>query len=71
MLNNLIIEKKELIKEKIKVENKLNSIKKKINEKDIMINKLCQHEWIIDYIDKPFGEGSNMIKYCCYCELTK
>lgn len=49
--------------------NKDNSNKiEKINE---LLNIMCDHEWIEDYIDYPDGEGSYKIVYCSNCELNK
>lgn len=71
MLSELIIKKKKLIQKKIYIEEQIKEINIKLKETDSLLNKLCSHNWIIDYIDKPFGEGSNTIKYCEYCHLIK
>lgn len=38
--------------------------------KNIVINSICCHEWIIDYIDIS-PELSQKICYCVKCEVTK
>ena len=71
MIDEIIIKKNKLIQKKIYMENKIKEINIKIKETDRLLNKICSHNWIIDYIDKPFGEGSNTIKYCEICKLVK
>jgi hypothetical protein len=45
----------------------LNKIQK-INE---LLNIICDHKWIKDYIDYPDGEGCYPVVYCIDCELHK
>ena len=71
MLSDLMIKRKKLIQEKIYMEKKIKEINMELKETDSLLNKLCSHNRIIDYVDKPYGEGSFQIKYCKYCELIK
>lgn len=71
MLNNLIIKRDNIIKKKILLEEKLDNINKELKQTENVISKLCNHNWITDYIDKPYGEGSFKIIYCENCYLNK
>ena len=69
MLNNFIIKKEKLVQKKILLEEKLKNINCEILSTDRVINKLCNHNWLTDYIDN--SNGSYQIKYCKNCYLTK
>ena len=71
MINELLIKKNNFIKKKIIIKEELTKLNKQLKETNCLLNKICKHDWVIDYIDKPFGEGSIQIKYCYHCELTK
>ena len=71
MLNNLIIKRDDIIKKKILLEEELKNINKELKQTEKVINKLCNHSWITDFIDRPYGEGSLKIIYCEHCYLNK
>ena len=71
MLNNFIIKRDNIIKKKILLEEQLTNINKELKQTEQVINKLCHHNWITDFIDKPYGEGSVKIIYCEHCYLNK
>tara|TARA_B100001093_G_C26859137_1_gene1029012 strand:+ start:7896 stop:8114 length:219 start_codon:yes stop_codon:yes gene_type:complete len=71
MLSQLLLKKNDLINERVKLERKLKCVSTEINKIQCGINKLCKHEWVRDYIDKPYGNGSDTIYYCLYCETIK
>mgnify|MGYP001185604926 CR=1 FL=1 len=71
MLNDFIIKKDKLIQKKMLLEEKLKLINDEIFSTEKVINKLCQHSWVTDYIDNSYGDGSYKIKYCEHCYLTK
>jgi len=71
MLNNLIIKRDNIIKKKILLEEELKNINKELKQTEKVINKLCDHNWITDFIDRPYGEGSLKIIYCDHCYLNK
>ena len=43
---------------------------KRINEIKTILRKICQHQWVTDYIDDKYG-SSQQIVYCFNCELSK
>ena len=45
---------------------KLESI---LHETENEIREQCKHNWVKDYIDDKYGEGSNMIIYCEHCKI--
>lgn len=71
MLDDLLIKKDKLVNQKIKLEEQIKEIDIELNKTDKIIRKLCDHNWIIDYIDKPHGNGSTVINYCEFCYLNK
>ena len=71
MLNNLIIKRNKIIKKKNILQTEIKNINAELKQTENLIHKLCQHNWITDYIDKPYGEGSDIIIYCENCYLTK
>ena len=71
MLNNLIFKRDNIIKKKNLLEEELKNINKELKQTEKVINKLCNHNWITDFIDRPYGEGSLKIIYCEHCHLNK
>jgi len=71
MLNNFIIKRDNIIKKKILLEEELKEVHIELKQAEQLINKLCKHNWITDFIDKPYGEGSVKIIYCEHCYLSK
>ena len=71
MLNNLIIKRDNIIKKKILLEEELKNVNKELKQTEQVINKLCNHNWVTDFIDRPYGEGSLKIIYCEHCYLNK
>mgnify|MGYP001167873359 CR=1 FL=1 len=71
MLQELINRRDNIIKEKKKYEEKLDDINNTLKMTECLINKLCDHCWETDYIDKKYGEGSERICYCIHCYLIK
>ena len=71
MLGELIIKRNNIINKKVLFEIKLKELKDELKLIENALNKLCQHNWITDYIDKPNGEGSDKIVFCEICNLVK
>tara|TARA_X000000368_G_C22991624_1_gene694608 strand:- start:1114 stop:1332 length:219 start_codon:yes stop_codon:yes gene_type:complete len=71
MLNSLLVKRDNIINKKVLFEIKLKELNKELEILENAINKLCCHNWVIDYIDKPNGEGSEKITYCDCCYLNK
>ncbi len=71
MLNEFIIKKNKLVQKKMLLEEKLKLVNDEIISTEKVINKLCQHSWVTDYIDNSNGNGSFKINYCEFCYLTK
>lgn len=71
MLNNFVIKRDNIIKEKTLLKKQLTNINKELIQIEQVINKLCNHNWVTDFIDKPYGEGSVKIVYCDNCYLNK
>lgn len=71
MFNELIIKRDNIIKKKVLLEEELKVVNIELKQTEQHINKLCQHNWITDFIDKPYGEGSMKIIYCEHCYLNK
>ncbi len=66
---SLLTLQKTYIQHNLLEKNRINLHKiKKIND---LMNTICDHKWITDYIDYPDGEGSYPIIYCVNCELNK
>ena len=42
----------------------------RMNEINTILKKICQHQWITDYIDDKYGSSQQII-YCFNCELSK
>ena len=42
----------------------------RINEIKSILKKICQHQWITDYIDDKYGSSQQII-YCFNCELSR
>ena len=42
----------------------------RIDEIKTILRKICDHQWITDYIDDKYG-SSQQIVYCFNCELSK
>jgi hypothetical protein len=49
----------------------ITRIKNKIMILENTLNQICEHKWQDDYIDLPYGEGSEKITYCDICKLLK
>ena len=71
MLNGLIYKRDTIINKKTSFEIKLKELSSELIIVENAINKLCEHNWITDYIDKPNREGSNIIIYCDICYSSK
>jgi hypothetical protein len=67
-----ISEKEDMLKDIRHMEYSIEDKKKKLEELDKKIAKICKHDFINDYIDTmfPYREGI-LITYCEYCELSK
>ena len=71
MLKKLLLERNNFLKKRHILNIHLTNITTKLKNTENQIRKLCQHEWVVDYIDHKYGEGSNIIEYCRICELSK
>jgi len=71
MFNGLIYKRDTIINKKTSFEIKLKELSSELIIVENAINKLCEHNWVTDYIDKPNGEGSQKIIYCDYCYSSK
>ena len=49
----------------------IESLKEVIENTNKIIRQECDHNWITDYIDNKYGEGSQIIIYCDDCQLNK
>ena len=47
--------------------NNVNILKDQINEIDNELNKVCPHNWVIDY--DSYGSSDHTPKICTHCEL--
>jgi hypothetical protein len=71
-LENALSEKKKISKEISNMEYSIENKKNLIKELDMKISKLCDHNFVNDYIDTMFPyRESILITYCEYCELSK
>tara|TARA_Y100001958_G_C20995360_1_gene381306 strand:+ start:325 stop:543 length:219 start_codon:yes stop_codon:yes gene_type:complete len=71
MLNNLISKRDKIIKKKNIIEQELKRVNNELKQTEYIIRKTCNHCWVTDFIDKPYGEGSQRIVYCEVCFLNK
>ena len=71
MLSELVYKRDSIINKKKSFEIKLKELSSELVIVENAINKLCEHNWITDYVDKPNGEGSEMIIYCDFCNSVK
>jgi hypothetical protein len=49
----------------------IKNIENKIIVLENTLNQICEHKWEDDYIDLPYGEGSEKITYCNICNINK
>ena len=67
-MNDILFEKKSLIKEKYKIKSRLEEIEKKLdNIQQIIINN-CIHEWKTEREECMYGER---FTYCIKCGIFK
>ena len=71
MLSELVYKRDGIVNKKKSFEIKLKELSSELKIVENAINKLCEHNWITDYVDKPNGEGSEMIIYCDFCNSVK
>ena len=71
---DIILEHKKIIERDIwSLGYKLQERKDLVEKINIYIQKECEHDFIIDFIDsmKDYGEGSQKIVYCSKCNFVK
>jgi len=71
ILSELVYKRDIIVNKKKTFEIKLKELSNELIIFENAINKLCEHDWITDYVDKPNGEGSEMIIYCNFCNSVK
>jgi len=51
-------------------EQDILQLRELVKETEKIIRKECKHNWIKDYIDNKYGEGSQIIIFCDKCKLN-
>ena len=67
-MEDILIEKNSLIKEKYKIKSRLEEIEKKLDEIQENIIKNCTHEWITEREDCMYSER---FTYCMKCGVFR
>ena len=51
-------------------EQDILQLRELVKETEKIIRKECKHNWVKDYIDNKYGEGSQIIIFCDKCKLN-
>uniref|UniRef100_A0A6C0F8U3 Uncharacterized protein n=1 Tax=viral metagenome TaxID=1070528 RepID=A0A6C0F8U3_9ZZZZ len=51
-------------------EQDILQLRELVKETEKIIRKECKHNWIKDYVDNKYGEGSQIIIFCDKCKLN-
>jgi len=71
MLLSALIKNREFLKTELwRKEQDILQLKDIVKETEKIIRKECKHNWIKDYIDNKYGEGSQLIIFCDKCKLN-
>ena len=71
MLLSALIKNREFLKTELwRKEQDILQLRELVKETEKIIRKECKHNWIKDYIDNKYGEGSQLIIFCDKCKLN-
>ena len=71
MILSALIKIREFLKTELwRKEQNILQLKEIVKETEKIIRKECKHNWIKDYIDNKYGEGSQIIIFCDKCKLN-
>jgi len=70
MITTLIKNREFLTTELWRKQQEIINLKEVIKNTEEIIREECNHNWIKDYIDNKYGEGSQLIIYCDKCNLN-
>jgi hypothetical protein len=70
ILSTLIKNREFLATELWRKQQDIIHLKEVIKDTEKIIREECKHNWIKDYIDSKYGEGSQLIIYCDKCKLN-
>ena len=70
ILSALIKNREFLTTELWRKEQDILQLREIVKETEKIIRKECKHNWIKDYIDNKYGEGSQLIIFCDKCKLN-
>jgi hypothetical protein len=71
MILSALIKNREFLKTELwRKEQNILQLKEIVKETEKIIRKECKHNWIKDYIDNKYGEGSQIIIFCDKCKLN-
>jgi hypothetical protein len=71
MILSILIKNRDFLTTELwKKKEEMKLLKELIEETEDVLREQCKHNWITDYVDDKYGEQSNMIIYCEYCEIS-